>query len=107
MAQASGSPSVGRMVLVPLALLCVFLLVDRTGAMPAAVTEEIVRWSATGAFALCAVMFAASRAAIWCGLCAAMAVVLNPLYPLPLGDLMASAKMLGAVIAGAAVVRHW
>jgi hypothetical protein len=36
-----------------------------------------------------------------------MAVVLNPLYPLALGDLLNGAKILGGVIAGAAVVRNW
>jgi hypothetical protein len=34
-------------------------------------------------------------------------VILNPVYPLALGDLFSGAKILGGVIAGAAVVRNW
>ena len=36
-----------------------------------------------------------------------MAVVLNPIYPLDLGSYFTAAKIVGGVIAGAAVVRNW
>jgi hypothetical protein len=32
---------------------------------------------------------------------------LNPIYPLGLGDLWSGAKIVGGVVAGAAVVRNW
>jgi hypothetical protein len=36
-----------------------------------------------------------------------MAVILNPIYPLPLGELLHGAKIVGGCIAAAAVIRHW
>ena len=96
-----------KAALVPIALLSALLFLQALGALPPTVTDEITRWAATGLFCFAALVFGGAGSAAWCGLCAAMAVILNPLYPLPLGDLLHGAKILGGAIAGAAVVRHW
>ena len=56
---------------------------------------------------MAAIVFGRDGSAVWCGLCAALAVVLNPVYPLDLGSYFFSAKLFGGAIAGAAVVRNW
>ena len=103
----SGGGGVGKATLIPIALLSALLLLQALGMLPTTVTDEITRWAATGLFVFGAVALGSAGSAVWCGLCAAMAVVLNPLYPLPLGDLLQGAKILGGGIAGAAVVRNW
>ena len=105
--QSGGGGGIGKAALIPLALLSAFLLCQALHVLPTTVKDEITRWVACGLFAFGAIMFAGAGSAIWCGLCAAMAVVLNPVYPLPLGELFHGAKILGGVIAGAAVVRGW
>lgn len=106
MASKGGSGS-GKTILIPLALLSGFLFFQTFGMLPTAVNDDIVRWASSAVFLVGAVVFGKDGSAVWCGLCAAMAVVLNPLYPLALGDLLNGAKILGGVIAGAAVVRNW
>jgi len=106
MAAKSGG-GVGKLALLPIALLGALLLLQAFGALPQQVTNEVVRWASLLGFAYAAVMFAGAGSAAWCGLCAAMAVVLNPIYPLPLGEFLNAAKILGGALAAAAVVRHW
>jgi hypothetical protein len=104
---ASKAASTNKGVLIPLALLCAFLFCQTFGLLPTTVNDEIVRWASCAVFVVSAVLFGASGSAVWCGLCAALAVVLNPLYPLALGDLFSGAKIVAGVVAGAAVVRNW
>ena len=104
---SKSSSATGKTILIPLALLSAFLFFQSFQMLPTAVTEDIVRWASCGVFLIAALVFGKDGAAVWCGLCAAMAVVLNPLYPLALGDLHFGAKILGGSIAGAAVIRNW
>ncbi|MEY2794826.1 MAG: hypothetical protein RIR10_542 [Planctomycetota bacterium] len=106
-AMASKGGGSGKAILIPLALLSAFLFFQTFGMLPTSVNDEIVRWAGCATFLVAAVLFGKDGSAVWCGLCAAMAVVLNPLYPLGLGDLFSGAKIVGGVIAGAAVVRNW
>ena len=105
--KGKSSGGVSKPALIAFALLSVFLFVQALGGLPPGVNDEITRWVASSLFVLGALVFGAGGSALWCGLCTAMAVILNPLYPLPLGDLLHGAKILGGAIAGAAVVRHW
>lgn len=98
---------VGRVALLPIALLSALLLLQSFGALPPSVGNDVTRWAAMIGFGFGAIMFGIAGAAAWCGLCAAMAVVLNPVYPPALGELLQGAKILGGCIAGAAVVRNW
>jgi hypothetical protein len=107
MASKGGDSGSGKMVLIPLALLSAFLFFHAFSMLPTAVNDDIVRWVSSSAFLVAAVVFGRDGSAVWCGLCAALAVVLNPIYPLDLGGHMMTAKILGGVIAGAAVVRNW
>ena len=75
--------------------------------LPAEVSDNITRWAALGGFGFGALVFGAGSAAFWCALCTAMAVILNPIYPLPLGELLHGAKILGGCIAAATVIRNW
>ena len=104
---SKGGSGAGKTILIPLALLSAFLFFQTFGMLPTAVSDEIVRWASCAVFAVAAVLFGTAGSAAWCGLCAALAVILNPIYPLALGDLFSGAKILGGVIAGAAVVRNW
>ena len=104
---SKGGGGAGKTILIPLALLSAFLFFQTFGMLPTSVNDDIVRWASCATFLAAAVIFGKDGSAIWCGLCAAMAVVLNPRYPLGLGDLFAGAKIVGGVIAGAAVVRNW
>ncbi len=107
MASRGGGAS-NRTVLVPLALLSAFLFCQTFGVLPTAVNDEIVRWAASAVFLVAAVLFGRDQKALWCGAAAALAVVLNPIYPLDLGaDAFTGAKVLGGAVAGAAVVRNW
>jgi hypothetical protein len=101
----SGGP--GKASLLLLALLSALLLLQAFGVLPSEVSDEIVRWSALGMFGVGALIFGANGSALWCALCTGMAVVLNPIYPLPLGELLHGAKILGGCIAAAAVIRNW
>ena len=103
--QSSSGP--GKASLLLLALLSALLLTHAFGVLPAEVTDAIVRWSALAVFAVGALVFGANGSAFWCALCTAMAVVLNPIYPLPLGEMLHGAKILGGCIAAAAVIRNW
>jgi hypothetical protein len=102
-----GGGGPGKATLVAMALLSVFLFLQALGMLPPSVTNDVTRWAALGLFGFGALAFGAAGSAVWCGLCAAMAVILNPIYPLPLGELMTGAKILGGAIAGAAVIRCW
>lgn len=102
-----GGGASDRAILIPLALLSAFLFFQAFGMLPTSVTDDIVRWAGCAVFLVAAAIFAKGGTAVWCGLCAAMAVVLNPLYPLDLGGVFFGAKILGGAIAGAAVVRNW
>ncbi|MEY5032450.1 MAG: hypothetical protein RL354_1481 [Planctomycetota bacterium] len=97
----------GKATLLLLALLSALLLTHAFGVLPTAVNEMVVRWSALAVFALGALVFGANGSAFWCALCTAMAVVLNPVYPLPLGEMLHGAKIMGGCIAAAAVIRNW
>jgi hypothetical protein len=107
MASKGGGSGSGKMVLIPLALLSAFLFFQSFSLLPTAVNDDIVRWVSSSAFLLAAIVFGRDGSAVWCGLCAALAVVLNPLYPLDLGGHLLTAKIVGGVVAGAAVVRNW
>jgi hypothetical protein len=107
MASKGGSSGHGKMVLIPLALLSAFLFFQSFSMLPTAVNDDIVRWASCSTFLVAAIIFARDGAAVWCGLAAAMAVILNPIYPLDLGGSLFAAKIVGGVIAGAAVVRNW
>ncbi|MFM1822326.1 MAG: hypothetical protein RI967_592 [Planctomycetota bacterium] len=97
-----------RTTLIPLALLSAFLFCQTFGALPTAVDDEIARWAGSAVFLVAAVVFGRDQQALWCGASAALAVALNPLYPLELGgDGFTVAKILGGAVAGAAVVRNW
>ncbi len=103
-----GGPTANRTGLVPLARLSAFLFCQTFGALPTAVNDEIVRWAACAVFLAAAAVFGRDQKAIWCGTCAAMAVALNPVYPLEFGSqAFTGAKILGGAVAGAAVVRNW
>lgn len=104
---SKGGSSVGKPVLIPLALLSAFLYFHAFALLPEAITPEVALWASAIGFALGAVMFGMAGAALWCGLCAAMAIVLNPVLPLPLGESMFAAEIVGGSIAGASVVRNW
>ncbi|MFM2164008.1 MAG: hypothetical protein RL325_445 [Planctomycetota bacterium] len=106
MAAKSGG-GIGKLALLPIALLSALLFLQALGMLPPQVTNEVTRWASMLGFGYAAVVFAGAGAAAWCGLCAAMAVALNPLYPLPLGEFLHAAKILGGAIAAAAVVRSW
>jgi len=106
MAAKSGG-GVGKLALLPIALLCALLFLQALGALPKQVTDEATQWASALGFGYAAILFGGVGSAAWCGLCAAMAVVLNPIYPLPLGDFLHGAKIIGGCIAGAAVVRNW
>ena len=101
----SGGP--GKASLILLALLSALLLLQSFGVLPAEVSDNITRWAALGGFGFGALVFGAGSAAFWCALCTAMAVILNPIYPLPLGELLHGAKIVGGCIAAAAVIRNW
>jgi len=104
---SKGGSSVGKAVLVPLAILSAFLFFDAFKLLPEQLTPEIALWAAFAGFAVGAIMFGVAGAAVWCALCAALAVVLNPVYPLPLGEYLFAAKIVGGCVAGASVVRNW
>ncbi|MFZ9913896.1 MAG: hypothetical protein ACO3IB_00970 [Phycisphaerales bacterium] len=103
---ASKGSSVSKAVLIPLAVLSAFLLFHAFGAIPQ-VEPIVALWAASVGFALGSIMFGVAGSPLWCGLSAALAVVLNPIYPLPLGEYLTAAKIVGGVVAGAAVVRNW
>lgn len=102
---AKGS-TVGKPVLIPLAILSAFLFFHAFGAIPQ-VEPVVALWASFVGLAIGAIMFGVAGLAVWCGLCAALAVVLNPIYPLPLGEYLFAAKIVAACTAGAAVVRNW
>lgn len=107
MASKGGGSGSGKMVLIPLALLSAFLFFQSFSMLPTSVNNDIVRWVSSCAFLVAAIVFGRDGSAVWCGLCAALAVVLNPIYPLELGGHLLTAKILGGVVAAAAVVRNW
>ena len=107
MASKGGGFGGGRVVLIPLALLCAFLFCQTFNLLPTAVNDDIVRWASSCVFLVAAIVFGRDGSAAWCGLSAALAVVLNPVYPLDLGSYFPAAKIVGGVVAGAAVVRNW
>jgi hypothetical protein len=107
MASKGGGSGGGKVILIPLALLSAFLFCQSFNLLPTSVNDEIVRWASSCTFLVAAIVFGRDGSAVWCGLCAALAVVLNPVYPLDLGSYFFSAKLFGGAIAGAAVVRNW
>ena len=107
MASKGGGSGGGKVVLIPLARLCAFLFCQTFSLLPTSVNDDIVRWSSSCVFLIAAIVFGRDGSAAWCGLAAAMAVVLNPVYPLDLGSYFTAAKIVGGVIAGASVVRNW
>jgi hypothetical protein len=74
MASKGGGGS-GKTILISLALLSAFLFFQTFGMLPTAVNDDIVRWASCATFAVAAVVFGKDGSAVWCGLCAALAVV--------------------------------
>jgi len=67
-----------------------------------------VKWSAFGLLVVGAIAMARDGSATWCGLLAAVAVMINPLWPLSIpaeygNHVLATA----AAITGASVIRKW
>ncbi|MFM1805733.1 MAG: hypothetical protein RL136_2612 [Planctomycetota bacterium] len=96
-----------RAVLAVLALLSGFLLLQAFGSLPFDVSEVNTRWVSMVGLGVAALGFGVGGSVLWCVLFAVGAVILNPLYPLPLGDMLHSTKITAGVVAAAAVVRNW
>ncbi len=96
-------------ILIALALLSAFLFLHAFGVIPIEkVGNDVARWISLVTFAISAIVFAKDGLAIWCGGCAALAVTLNPIYPLTLDpNAFFIAKIIGGAFAGATVVRNW
>jgi len=107
MPSRTSAGGVSRLALVPVLLLAAFLLTHAFGMLPASIGNDAARWTAMIGFGYATVLFGLAGSAFWCALCAAMAVALNPVYPLPLGELLRGARILGGCIAAAAVIRSW
>lgn len=104
---SGGGSGGGKVVLIPLALLSAFLFFQSFAMLPTSVNDDIVRWAGSGVFLVAAIVFGRDGSAVWCGLAAAMAVVLNPVYPLELGGHFFTAKIVGGVVSAASVIRLW
>jgi ABC-type uncharacterized transport system permease subunit len=67
-----------------------------------------VKWSAFGLLTIGAVAMARDGAAVWCGLLAAVAVMINPLWPMAIPSEYANHVLAAsAAITGATVIRKW
>ncbi|MSR17591.1 MAG: hypothetical protein EXS00_00220 [Phycisphaerales bacterium] len=99
-----------RVTLIAAGIAAVILLLRAfTEVIPAAQPmATMVSWALTASLAVASVGFAKEGFAGWCGLCAAFAVLFNPLLP---AEIPANWRVLietcsGAVCA-ASVIRHW
>ncbi len=99
----------GKGILIALALLSAFLFLHAFEVIPIEkVGNDVARWISLVTFAISANVFGKDGLAIWCGGCAALAVTLNPIYPLTLDpNAFLVAKIVGGTFAGAAVIRNW
>jgi len=67
-----------------------------------------VKWTAFGLLAIGAIAMARDGAAAWCGLLSAVAVMVNPLWPMAIpADYANHALAASAAITGATVIRKW
>jgi ABC-type uncharacterized transport system permease subunit len=67
-----------------------------------------VKWTAFGLLTVGAVAMARDGAATWCGLLAAVAVTINPLWPMAIpAEYTNHVLAAAAAITGATVIRKW
>ena len=106
MAKNAGS---SKGILIALALLSAFLFLHAFGVIPVEkVGNDVARWISLVTFGVAALIYAKDGLAVWCGCCAALAVALNPIYPLAMdGNAFMIARLIGGSLAGAAVIRNW
>ncbi|MSR40549.1 MAG: hypothetical protein EXS10_01410 [Phycisphaerales bacterium] len=105
MAKNAGS---SKGILIALAILSAFLFLHTFGVIPIETDGGPERWISLVTFAIAAIVFGKDGLTIWCGGCAALAVTLNPIYPLTLDyNTFFIAKVIGGAFAGAAVIRNW
>lgn len=70
--------------------------------------SQVASWAACGLCLVASVWFGKLSFAAWCGLLAALAVVVNPIAPLsPPAGSQHWIDIAGAVICGACVIRNW
>jgi hypothetical protein len=65
------------------------------------------RWASAAALATAAVVAGKQNLALWCGVFAAGAALLQPLFPIDFGDLAVAVHLTVAVLGAVCVVRHW